>query len=372
MLTAIIVILVFSVLILIHEAGHLIAAKRAGVRVEAFSLGFGKRLFGREIGGTDYRISMLPFGGYVKMAGEEPSEARGEADELASQPAGKRFIVIAAGACVNYIFAFILFSIVFMIGVPTLSNEVGEILKGYPAERSGLRVGDKIISINKTETKYWDDIVDIIKRDAASEKGLNLNIERGKRDLMINIVPDISKITNIFGQEISRPMIGIAPKNQISSVSYDPFRAIYYGGRRLISLSGMTYKGIWLLITGGMPMKTSVSGPIGIAHLMGQAAKLGIVPLLLITAHVSMALAIFNLLPFPVLDGGHIIFLLIEKIKGSPVSVKVQEIITQVAVVILVTFAVMVSWNDIVKFTPIGAKTAEIKDNNSPSLRGTK
>jgi regulator of sigma E protease len=118
----------------------------------------------------------------------------------------------------------------------------------------------------------------------------------------------------------------------------------------------MTYKGIWLLATGGLPVKKSVSGPIGIGFLIGQAAKMGIVPLLVITAHISMALAVFNLLPFPVLDGGHAIFLGIEKLRGKPLSIKTQEIITQAALILLIAFALFVSWQDIIKFTPLGGK----------------
>jgi len=344
-------------LILIHEAGHLLAAKKLDVEVEVFSLGFGKRLCGVKAGGTDYRISLFPFGGYVKMAGEDPSEAKGGSGELSSKPAGHRFWIIAAGALTNYIFAFILFSVIFMIGVPTLSNEVGQVLKDYPAEKAGVKVGDSILSINGKEVEYWDDIVETIKEESAGDGPvLDIEIMRDGELMALGVEPEILHVTNIFGQTISRPMIGIAPRSKILSVSYDPFRAVYFGGRRLLVLTGMTYKGIWLLLTGGMPLKTSVSGPIGIAHLMGEAARLGIVPLLIIMAHVSMALAIFNLLPFPVLDGGHIIFLALEKVRGRPLSVGVQEIITQVALVLLIVFALFVSWQDLLKFTPLGGK----------------
>lgn len=356
MLTAVIVLIVFSVLILIHEAGHLFAAKKAGIEVEVFSLGFGKRLFGIKKGGTDYRVSLLPFGGYVKMAGEDPSESSGAENEFCSKSPGKRFWVIAAGAITNYIFAFFLFSIIFMMGVPTLSNEVGQVLGGYPAEKSGIKVGDEILSIGGEKVEYWDDIVEAIRRDSSAETVLDFEIMRKGKLLHIGVKPDISSVTNIFGQTISRPMVGVAPASKILEVSYDPLRAIYFGGKRLVMLTGMTYKGIWLLLTGGMPIKTSVSGPIGIAHLMGQAAGLGIVPLLIITAHVSMALAIFNLLPFPVLDGGHIIFLALEKIRKKPLSIKTQEVITQVALVLLIAFALFVSWQDVLKFTPLGKK----------------
>ncbi|MFC1570695.1 RIP metalloprotease RseP [Candidatus Omnitrophota bacterium] len=361
MLTALIVILVFSVLILVHEAGHLFAAKRVGVTVEAFSLGFGKRLCGFKVGDTDYRISMIPFGGYIKMAGEDPTEASGKEGELATKPIGHRFWVMTSGAITNYIFAFILFSIIFMIGVPTLSNEVGQLLQGYPAEKAGLEVGDQILSISGEKTEYWEDIVAAIKNKYSEGGELDFAVVRAGKTMNIEITPDISTVTNIFGQTISRPMIGIAPENKILAVSYDPLRAIYYGGKRLITLTAMTYKGIWLILTGGMPVKTSVSGPIGIIHIMGQAAKLGIVPLLIITAHVSMALAIFNLLPFPVLDGGHVIFLALEKLRGKPLSVKVQEVITQVALVLLIAFALFVSWQDVMKFTPLGNKGEEVK-----------
>ncbi len=356
MLTWVIVFIVFSIMILVHEAGHLFAAKKAGIVVEAFSLGMGKRLFGVKIGDTDYRVSLIPFGGFCKMAGEDPDEAEGKDYEFGAKPVGHRFWVVAAGSLTNYIFAFILFSIIFMIGVPTLSNEIGQVLKGYPAEKAGMKVGDTILSINDERIEYWDDIVDAIKKGSAGGAALNVEIERGDQVMDFKVTPDISSVTNIFGQTISRPMIGIAPQNKVLSVSYDPFRAVYYGGKRLLVLTGMTYKGIWLLITGGMPVKTSVSGPIGIAHLIGQAADLGFVPLLIITAHLSMALAIFNLLPFPVLDGGHIIFLAIEKLRGRPVSVRVQEVITQVALILLIAFALFISWHDIMKFTPLGGK----------------
>ena len=356
MLTAIVVFIVFGILILVHEAGHLVAAKRAGITVEIFSLGMGKRLFGKEIGGTDYRVSLVPFGGFCKMAGEDPNESQGRDDEFSAKPVGYRFWVVAAGSITNYIFAFILFSIIFMIGVPTLSNEVGELLKGYPASKAGMEVGDKILSINNEEIEYWNDILDIIKSDASSGKTLSFEVEREGKVIGIEITPEVQEVTNLFGQTISRPMIGIAPASKLLEVSYDPVRAVYFGGKRLFALTGITYKGIWLLITGGMPVKTSVSGPIGIAHLLGQAAHLGIIPLLVITAHISMALAIFNLLPFPVLDGGHIIFLAIEKMRGRPVSVRVQEIVTQIALILLILFVVFVSWQDLLKFTPLGGK----------------
>ncbi len=354
MLSILTVLIVFSVLIIVHEAGHFAAAKAAGVKVEVFSLGFGKRILGLKKGETDYRISLFPFGGYIKMAGEDPSEGHGLENELSAKSVGARFWVITAGAITNYIFAFFLFWAIFMIGVPTLSNEVGQVLKGYPAEEAGLEAGDVIVSIDGRRVEYWDDIVEAIRERSSGGKDLAFQVLRGEERLNVGIKPDISTVTNIFGQKISRPMIGIGPRDKIISVPYGPFEAFYHGGKRLLSLTAMTYRGIWALITGGMPLKSSVSGPIGIMHMMNQAARLGMVPLLIITANVSMALAIFNLLPFPVLDGGHVIFLALEKLKGRPVSVKTQETITQAALILLIAFALFVSWQDVLKFTPLG------------------
>ncbi|MFH1305544.1 MAG: RIP metalloprotease RseP [Candidatus Omnitrophota bacterium] len=358
-LTIIFVVIIFSIIIIVHEAGHLFAAKACGVKVEVFSLGFGRRLFGVKKGGTDYRISLFPLGGYVKMAGEEPSEVTGKEDELASKPVGHRFWIIAAGSLTNYFFAFVLFSIVFMLGAPMLSTEIGEVLREYPAARAGLKAGDQILAINGSGVKYWEDVVKEIRRSPVSGYTLNMEVMRGEKRVNIDVKPDIRETRNIFGQPITRYMIGIAPARKLLPVSYDPLRALYYGGKKLLTLTGMTYQGIWLLVSGALPLGASVTGPIGIARLMGEAVHLGVVPLLVITAHISMALGIFNLLPFPVLDGGHIIFLGLEKLRGKPLSVKAQETITQIALVLLIVFMLFVSWQDLLKFTPLGKRGIE-------------
>lgn len=350
----IVVILVFSVLVIVHEAGHLFVAKKNGIRVEVFSLGLGKRLCGREIAGTDYRISLIPFGGYCKMAGEDPEEASGADDEFASKSPFKRFSVVVAGALTNYVFAFFIFSAVFMIGSPTLSNRIGQVLEEHPAGEAGLAEGDRIVSISGLEVSGWDDILEVVGSYQSGDGPLAIEVLRGNEELEFEITPRVTRTVNIFRQEVERPMIGIAPASEIEEVSYPLPAAFYQGGRKLLKMTGMTYKGIWLLVTGALPLEGSVAGPIGIAHVMGEAARVGLVPLLLITAHVSLALAVFNLLPFPVLDGGHVIFIAIEKLRGRPVSPRVQETISYVALFILLAFALFISWQDLLKFTPLG------------------
>ena len=209
--------------------------------------------------------------------------------------------------------------------------------------------------------KSGDDVLMTIKEESVPGEELSVKVTRDDKILTFLIEPDISTTKDIFGKTISRPVVGIAPANELLSVSYGPAKAFYYGGRKLIQLTSMTYKMLWLLVTGGMPVKESLSGPIGIAFYIKQAAHSGIAHLLLIMAHISMALAVFNMLPFPVLDGGHIVFLFIEKIRRKPISVKIQESITNVAFFVLIAFALFVSFQDVMRFTPLGEKIAEMR-----------
>ncbi|MCQ9207506.1 MAG: RIP metalloprotease RseP [Omnitrophica bacterium] len=348
MLTALFVFIVFSILIIVHELGHMFVAKKVGVGVEKFSLGFGRKLFSVNRGGTEYIMSIFPFGGYVKLAGDNPLECKGAPEEFFSKSVFKRFLIIVSGPVTNYIFAFLIFTAIFIIGVPTRTTTVGRLLPDYPAETHGIREGDRIFEIEGKKVEYWDDLVAIVRKNVA-EVPLRFKIERQGKVLDFDIAPKVIKTKNIFKQETRIGMIGIAPREEIVLVRHNLFEAVYLGGERLITLSAVTCKGLWLLVTGGLPVRESVTGPIGIAFLIGKAAKLGILHLLVLMAHINVALAIFNLLPFPILDGGHIAFLVIEKLRGKPVSLKTQEIVGQVALYALIAFALFVSWNDITK-----------------------
>ncbi|MBL7157147.1 MAG: RIP metalloprotease RseP [Candidatus Omnitrophica bacterium] len=354
-LTFLIVLVFFSILIIVHEFGHMLMAKRVGVKVERFSLGLGKKVFGIKRGGTEYVISAFPFGGYVKLAGDNPVECKGTADEFFSKSPLKRFLVIIGGPFTNYIFAFVLFTAIFMIGVPSLTTRVGRLLPDYPAQVSGVKEGDLIFEIDGKEVVYWEDLVGIVQKDTRGIP-LKFKVKRRSRILTFWIAPKVIKTKNIFGQETTVGMIGIAPKEEIIFVKHNLLEAVTLGGKRLIALTNRTYKGLWLLITGGLPVRESLTGPIGIAFLIGEAAKLGIVHLLSLMAYINIALAVFNLLPFPILDGGHILFLAVEKLRGKPLSVRTQETVSQVALYILIAFALFVTWNDITKFLPFMRK----------------
>jgi len=341
-------IFVLSVLIVVHEFGHFIVARRSGVRVERFSIGFGPKIAGVKKGETEYVLCLIPLGGYVKMAGESiEDKLTGAKWEFLSQPIGKRFNIVAAGPVLNYILAFFVFGLIFVIGAPTLGTKVGGLLEGYPAEKAGIKVGDLIVAVDGKPVKYWDEMTDIVHKKF--DEKILLTVERNNRPREIRLVTRTKEAENIFGQKIRIALMGIEPSEELMTLRYGPVRSFYEGGKKLLILTGFTYKALWLMATGGISPK-EVTGPIGIYVLTGKAAQLGFVYLLNILAVISFNLAIFNLLPLPILDGGHIFFLGIEKLRKRPLSPRVQEVITQVGVTFIIFLVLMVSYNDVIKF----------------------
>ena len=353
MLSVITFLAVLSVLVLVHEFGHFIVAKKNGIRVEKFSFGFGPKLFGIKKGDTEYLVSAIPMGGYIKMAGDEPGEnLKNERWEFLSRSVFVRFQVIVAGPVLNYILAFLLFSVIFMYGSPTLTTDVGGLLKDYPAEKSGILAGDTILTVNGTPVNYWEDMTAAIR--AHRDGPLQLTIERAGVVIEKEVTPKVRMTKDIFGMETRIALVGISPSQRIENVRYGFFDAMWMGGRKLLQLTGMTYKAIWLMLIGRLSLKESVTGPIGIFVITGQAAKMGFVYILHLMGILSASLAIFNLLPIPVLDGGHIIFLALEKLRGKPLSMKAQETIANVGITLLIMLTIFIFYSDIIKFGLVG------------------
>jgi len=348
MMTFLAVLIVFSVLILVHEAGHFFMAKKMGVRIEKFAFGFGPKLISFNRGKTEYLICAIPLGGYVKMAGDEPAaKSKGEKWEYFSKTPLERFSIVAAGPVTNYLLAFLLFSlIIFSTGVAELTTEVGKIHKDFPAYSAGLKVGDNIISVNEKDIASWEELVSEVSKDVSGER-IKLRAMRDGEPININVMPKIIEGKNIFGQDIKVARIGIESK--LKTTKTNLAMAFYYGGRQTIFLTTVTYKALWRMVTREMSLKESAMGPIGIVTEIGKAARRGIIPLISITAYINLAIAIFNLLPIPVLDGGHILFLALEKIRGKRLDPKAEQIITNIALACLVTMVVYVSWNDIIR-----------------------
>jgi len=340
---------VLGALVIIHELGHFTAAKMVGVRVDRFGIGFGPKVASLRKGHTEYLLRWIPLGGYVKLAGDEPGEKiKGKRWEFLSRSVFDRFLIIFAGPALNYVLAFIIFSIIFMFGSPTMTTEVGSLLKDYPAQKQGLVVGDKILSVDGKNVKYWEDMTELIHRHSSG--AVKLSIERGGKVFDKEIIPVTRKVKDIFGKETSISLVGVGPSQKIENVKYGFLDSVRMGFNKLMQLTYMTYKALWSVLTGSLSLKESMTGPIGIFVITGEAAKMGFIYILHLMGILSASLAIFNLLPFPVLDGGHIIFLIIEKIRHKPLSIKTQEVIANIGVSLLVLLTVFIFYNDIIKF----------------------
>ena len=349
MLSLVSFIVVLSILVIVHEFGHFIVAKKMGVRVEKFSIGFGSEICGITKGETRYSISIVPLGGYVKLAGETSLEGvKGEKWEYLSRTVWERMRIIFAGPLLNYILAFLIFSFVFMAGSPTLTSKIGKIMPGYPAESAGLKIGDKILNINGKDVVYWEDVTNIVHTNKNTE--MKLLLKRDGKQITVLVTPKPQDIKTIFGSKKNISIMGIAPSDEILYVKYGFFKSIYMGAEKLWMLTYITCRALWASVTGAIPIKESMTGPIGIFYITGQAAKLGIIYLLQLMGVLSASLAIFNLLPVPVLDGGHILFLTIEKIRRKPVSIKMQENVTQVGMSLLIVLMLFVFYNDFMRF----------------------
>ena len=345
-------IVVLSVLVIVHEFGHFITARKVGVRVEKFSFGFGPKVVSFKGKETEYVISLIPLGGYVKMAGDEPSECKNEPWEFLSKSVFDRFKIIFAGAFLNYILAFFIFSMIFMFGSPTVTTEVGTLLKDYPAEKCGIQTGDKVLSVDGRSVKYWEDMVEIIHKH--TESPIKVSIERKGAVMGFEIQPIVRATKDIFGKEVKVALVGIAPSQKIEKIRYGFFDSFGMGAKKLFQLTAVTYKALWSILTGRISFKESMTGPIGIFMITGKAAQLGFIYIFHLMGILSASLAIFNLLPFPVLDGGHIIFLALEKLRGKPLSVKAQEVIANIGISLLILLTVFIFYNDIIKFGIIG------------------
>jgi len=348
MLSLVYFFVVLGVLIMVHESGHFAAARRVGVKVERFSFGFGPKLFSFKKGGTEYMVSLIPLGGYVKLAGDEPSEVKGKPWEFLSRSVSDRFKIIFAGPLLNYVLAFLIFSVVFMFGSPTLTTEVGALLKGYPASMSGLAVGDIIRAVDGKKVEYWEDMTEMIRKK--TDGPVTLSVERAGLAFDLGIKPTVRQAKDLFGKEVRIALVGIAPSEKITKVKYGVIESFGMGFKKLTQLTYITYKAIWSILIGRVSVKESMTGPIGIFMITGKAAELGFIYIFHLMGVLSASLAIFNLLPFPVLDGGHIIFLALEKVRGKPLSVKTQETITNIGVSALVLLTIFIFYNDMLKF----------------------
>lgn len=343
MLTTIVVsVISLGLLIFFHELGHFIMAKKVGIRVEKFSMGFGPELMGFTKGETRYLISAVPFGGYVKMAGENSTEReKGDSREFNMRSVWERMLVVFFGPFFNFILAFLLFVIVFIAGVTSFdidTTTIGKISDGYPARIAGLLPGDKIISINGETVSNWVEVQGNIRKGIGLNRPLNIKILRETREKEFNVLPKWDK-------EEGRKILGVSPRETVKKFSIP--QAIYEGFLQTVMLAYAILKGLFLIIFG--KVKADIAGPIGIVQMLGAQARYGITSLLYFVGFLSVNLAIINLFPIPIVDGGVILLLLIEKFRGRPVSDKNRQLLEQVGLALLITLMVFATFKDIMR-----------------------
>lgn len=344
-------IIVLGVLIFFHEFGHFLIARLFGVGVEKFSLGFGPRLIGKKIGRTDYRISAIPLGGYVKMVGEEPDAEVSPQDQSVSfthKHVLKRMCIVAAGPIFNILLAVIIFFGIFWVsGAMILKPSVGEVREGSPALAAGLKAGDLISAIDGVTVSNWENMTEII--GASNGKTLEITVRRADADKVFRVTPELVAAKNLFGEDIQRYIIGISASGDVYTRELNLFQALTESLKQTYTIVELMVIIIGKLITGDISADT-IGGPIMIAKMAGDQAKAGISNLIFFIALISVNLAIINLVPIPILDGGHLLFFLIELIKGRPVNLKVREVAQQIGLFIILLLVILVFYNDIFRY----------------------
>lgn len=351
-------IVLLGILIFVHEFGHFILAKLVGVRVVKFSLGFGPKLIGRKYGDTEYLISAVPLGGYVKPLGEEPDEEIKEEDKPFAynyQPVWKRAAIVFAGPVFNFVLTYIIFVSFLAFGSPvgipkleTMTSHIDEVVKDSPAEKAGLKSGDKIISVIGKDVYSWDEMTEVFR--SSPNKELSIKVERDGQQLDIKVTPGAEKVKDIQGKEVTIGRIGVVKKKM-------PFDIIVSDSVWDAPIKGLeaTYKASYLilevvkkLVTGSLSIKT-MGGPIAIVSESGKVAAMGILPYLMFLSLMSVNLGVLNLLPIPILDGGHLMFLTIEAIRRKPLSEKVMMNAQKIGLAVIITLMVFVIYNDTVR-----------------------
>ncbi len=347
-------ILVLGLLIFVHELGHFLFAKLFGVRVLKFSLGFGPKIAGKVIGETEYVISAFPLGGFVKMFGENPDEQQIAAEDknvsFAHKPVWQRFMVVLAGPLFNLFFAIVLFFLVFtFVGIPTAvdTTRVGKVNDNSPAATAGVQKDDVIVSIDNKETKGWMDVLEAVKNSQG--KAIQMVVARGSAQLNLEVVPAIDTVKNVFGEEVEqRFMIGIMKADDLTYEKSSVFGAFVSACRQTWMYVSLTVMGFVKIIQRVVPA-SEIGGPILIAQIAGEQMKAGWMNLIYFMSLLSVNLGILNLLPIPVLDGGHLVFLTIEGLRRKPMNERAQIVAQQVGIGLLGTLMIFVFYNDIVR-----------------------
>lgn len=354
---------VLTIVVFFHELGHFYAARRCGVRVEVFSVGFGRAIASwNDKHGTQWKIGWLPLGGYVKFFGDEneasapdaqklkemPENARG--DTLFFKPLWQRAIVVAAGPVANFILAIVIFASLYtLLGQRITDPIVGTVVEDSAAARAGMQAGDLITAINDDEITSFSEVRRLVTVNAGVP--LDFTVARGDVDVVLTATPDRVLEVDRFGNEYHIGRLGVsvnADENSIRHVRYNPLTALWMGAEESYFIIEQTFIVLGRIIM-GRESAESLGGPIRIAQLSGQTATLGFVALINLTAVLSVSIGLVNLFPIPMLDGGHLAFYAYEAVFGKPMSARAQDIGMRIGLSMVMMLFLFVTWNDLAR-----------------------
>jgi len=342
-----IALVVFSFLIFFHELGHFLAARFVGVKVEVFSIGFGKRLLTKQIGETQWSFSAIPLGGYVRMKGQDdsdPSKKSYDEDSYNTKTPFQRILISLAGPFANFLLAFLLYLSISFMGVPKLLTVVKDINTTHPAYLAGMRNGDVIKRINGTNTVYWEEIG---KNITQKPQAIEVTVARDNKLIDLEMTPIPEQTKNRFGTIKTRYIIGIYPDDKYTeTIHYNIPQGINYATEKTLFSALFIFNNLKRLMIGEVPIK-DLSGPVGMVGMTAKVAKMGIVALLAFAALISVNLGIINLLPIPALDGGHTLFHLYELITKKPANEEIMWKLTLFGWALLLSLMLLGFYNDI-------------------------
>lgn len=350
-------IVILSIIVFIHEFGHYFVAKICGVKIQEFSIGFGKELFGiNDKSGTRWKFCLLPFGGYVRMFGDKNPASIADKDSIKHfssaekkisfyfQNVYKRIAIVSAGPIANFLLAIFLLTIVLKVqGLTKVLPIVDQVAQNSAAGAAGIKINDRILKINNQAIEDFDQVREMVITNG--EKSLQFLISRDNQNLTINITPKISLSKNIFGEEQKMPLVGIgASKFEYKKLNLG--QAFIRANIETYHLSYQVLKGVGELIVGERSIK-ELGGPVKIAEYSGKSMTAGIMMVLWFMAMISVNLGVANLLPIPVLDGGHLFYYIVEVLKGRPLPEKVQNVGFQFGFAVLASLMIFTTFNDI-------------------------
>jgi len=347
---------VLTVLVFVHELGHYAVARWNGVRVEVFSIGFGRELFGwNDRNGTRWKICLLPLGGYVKFFGDagvasNPGEflrhmtPAERAVSFHHKSVGARAAIVAAGPIANFLLAIALLAALFAtVGQRFTPADISEVMPGSAAAEAGIRAGDRVVRIDGSTIERFEELQQIVQMNPG--KRLVLTLKRDDTELEVPVAPRAVEAVDPFGTVRQIGRLGVRHAG-VEFKHHNPLSAVWAAGREVVSLTALTMHALGEMVVGARPAD-DISGPIGIARMSGQMAEQGLVEVVLFCAFLSLNLGLINLFPIPVLDGGHLLFYLFEWLRGRPPGERAQEYGFRFGLAVLMAIFVFATWQDL-------------------------